>query len=240
MKYLLIDLDRTLWDFDGNAEITFQELFRKYRLSDHCHTDYHTFHEYYRLVNDQLWEQYRNGTTTKETLNLQRFLIPLKHFGVEDARLALELANYYVIEGPKQTRLMPGARHLLDYLSSKNRDYTLCVITNGFSEAQIPKMRSSKIYHYFKYIFLSEDLGYMKPDRRFFDETLRLLCDKERSDIAPTDCFTIGDDFGVDILGSHRVGIPSIFYNQDGRKKGPYPFPPTHEVSSLLEIESLL
>lgn len=192
-----------------------------------------TFHAYYRIVNDQLWEAYRQGTITKEMLNLRRFTLPLEHFGMREGvvQLSVQLGDFYVHEGPKQTGLMPGARHLLDYLAPKPH-YTLCIITNGFSEAQIPKMHSSGIYHYFSYFFLSEELGAMKPHPAFFQEVLRRL------GAHPEECIVIGDDYKVDIEGAARMGIPTIFYNPSHRcqqKKES-----THEVDSLEAIEHLL
>lgn len=241
MKYLLFDLDRTLWDFDGNAEITFQKMYSQFRMEELCGVDYATFHNYYRIVNDQLWEDYRNGVITKEYLNIKRFSIPLEHFHTQGniGRISAQLGDYYVQEGPKQKGLMPGTRQLLDYLWAKG-DYTLCVITNGFSEAQIPKMHSSDIARYFKYFYLSEDLGYMKPDPRFFEKALKQLSASEGYSVEPSECLVIGDDYKVDIQGAYRSGIPSLFYNKDGKFTGPYPFQPTMEVHHLSEIESIL
>lgn len=235
MKYLLFDLDRTLWDFEGNADITFGKMYRQFDIQSVTGVDCETFHDYYRIINDQLWEAYRQGTITKEMLNLRRFTLPLEHFGMREGvvRLSVQLGDFYVHEGPKQTGLMPGARHLLDYLSQCPQ-YTLCVITNGFSEAQIPKMHSSDIYRYFSHFFLSEELGAMKPHRAFFEEVLRRL------QAQPEECIVIGDDYKVDIEGAARVGIPQIFYNQNGKYQGHRPVLPTHEVAHLSEIESLL
>ena len=244
-RYLLFDLDRTLWDFDGNADITFREMFGVYRLQELCGVDYKEFHDYYRAVNDVLWEQYRAGTLAKEVLHVRRFMLPLEHFGCTPDRvsaltgcrsvaaLSLHLGDYYVNEGPRQTGLMPGARHLLDYLAGKSC-YELDIITNGFSEAQLPKMHSSDIYRYFRRFFLSEDLGHHKPDPRFFEAVLQQLS------VRPEECLVIGDDFAVDMAGARRVGIPQLFYNRERRYQGPYPFRPTMEVSSLCDIERIL
>lgn len=234
-QYLLFDLDRTLWDFEGNADITFAKMYSQFALQELVGVDCATFHQQYRIVNDQLWEAYRNGSITKEMLNIRRFSIPLEYFGLREGviPLSLRLGDFYVHEGPKQKGLMPGARHLLDYLSQKS-DYSLCIITNGFSEAQIPKMHSSDIYRYFNHFFLSEEVGYMKPNPRFFLATL------ERLGASPQDCVVIGDDYNVDIVGASHAGIPTIFYNFQGRYQGPQPHKPSIEVYALSEIEHIL
>ena len=231
MYHLLFDLDRTLWDFDGNAEVTFRSMFDAYGLEQVCGTDWHSFHETYRVINDALWEAYRNGTIEKEVLRIQRFVLPLQHYGVASpGRLAEKLSDYYVYEGPKQTGLMPGARHLLDYLAG--RGYAMSVITNGFSEAQLPKMRTAGIDRYFENVFLSEDLGVQKPDLRFFELALARL------GLEPEECLVVGDDLKVDIEGARRAGIPQLFYNY--KLLEDLPFRPTYMVHNLCEIESIL
>lgn len=239
MLHLLIDLDRTLWDFDGNADRTYKAMFEQFGLEQLCHVDFNTFHERYRQINDVLWEAYRNGTVTKEQLSLRRFSYTLAAFGCDSnspdiIRLSLRMADYYVIEGTKQTGLMPGTSDLLEWLSKHKDRFSLSVITNGFSEAQIPKMRTSGIDRYFSHFFLSEDLGFMKPDRRFFEAVIHQL------DVPATQCLVIGDDYRVDIAGAQSVGIPQVWYNPKSVAL-PAGMPrPTFEISHLSQLIELL
>ncbi len=231
--FLLFDLDRTLWDFEGNAEITFRKMFAHFDLGNLCRTDYETFHDKYREVNAMLWDAYRNGTLSKEVLYVQRFIIPLEFFGVTSPGvLSRQLGDYYVLEGPKQTGLMPGTRELLEWLSAT--DHTLCIITNGFSEAQLPKMISSKIDHYFSHFFLSEDIGFMKPDVRFFNAVV------DRLGTSADQCMVIGDDFDVDIVGARKAGIDQVFYNPTGVDVEKKAFRPTYTIRHLSEFQQLL
>ena len=39
VKWVFLDLDNTLWDFDANATEALKELYRRHHL--HLHTDYH-------------------------------------------------------------------------------------------------------------------------------------------------------------------------------------------------------
>ena len=237
MRYLLFDLDRTLWDFDSNAERTYREMFDDFGLAALCHVEYEVFHRRYCQINDVLWEAYRNGTLSKELLSLQRFSLTLAAFGCDAdspaiVHLSQQMSDYYVLRGTQQTGLMPGARELLEWLYAQRDRYRLAVITNGFSEAQLPKMKTSGIDKYFDYCFLSEDLGYMKPDRRFFEATL------ERMSADASQCLVIGDDYKVDIAGAMAVGIPQVYYNPSAR-----PLPegcpkPTYEIRHLNELSA--
>lgn len=237
--FLLFDLDRTLWDFDGNAERTYRAMFAHFELEKLCHADFETFHDRYRVINDALWDAYRNGTVTKEMVAIRRFSLTLEAFGCDASspsiiRLSKKLSDYYVVEGVRQTGLMPGALQLLQWLESQHDRFSLAVITNGFSEAQLPKMKTSGIDRFFDFFFLSEDLGVMKPDRRFFDLAL------SRMNATPDQCLVVGDDYNVDILGAMRAGIPQVWYNYNNTVLPKDKTPPTYVIGHLSELPALL
>ena len=229
MKYshLLIDLDRTLWDFERNSEQTMRELFDKYELQKLCHADFQTFFDAYHIINAGLWKAYNNGTLAKEVLYVSRFSMTLDHFGMTDTfALGKQLGDYYVFESPKKTALVPGTMELLRYLKAKG--YTLSIVSNGFKEVQFEKMRTSGIDVFFDHVFLSDDIGWQKPHRPFFDHVL------QRLRAQPSECVIIGDDINVDIAGARNAGIDQIFCNFSGAKAD---FEPTHTV---LELESIM
>ncbi len=233
--HLLFDLDRTLWDFDGNADRTYHKMFDEFGLERLCGVDYETFHEKYRIINDALWDAYRNGTLTKELLSIRRFSLTLAAFGCdaespEIVRLSRRMGDYYVVEGTRQTGLMPGTREMLEWFDKRRDKFVMAVITNGFSEAQLPKMKTAGIDKYFDYFFLSEDLGYMKPDRRFFDAAL------SKMNATPEQCIVIGDDYKVDIQGAMNAGIPQVWYNPSGPPLPEGCTKPTYEIRDWREI----
>lgn len=238
-RYLLFDLDRTLWDFDGNADRTYRAMFEKFGLRGLCNVDYEVFHELYREINDSLWEAYRNGTLTKELLSVRRFSLTLAAFGCDSEspeiiRLSQKMGDYYVEDGTRQTGLMSGAREVLEWCGERRDQFVMAVITNGFSEAQLPKMKTAGIDKYFDYFFLSEDIGYMKPDRRFFDAAIAKMGAK------PEQCLVIGDDYKVDILGAMNAGIPQVYYNLNGNPLPEGCAKPTYEIKDLRDLKDII
>ena len=228
--HILIDLDRTLWDFERNSRQTMMEMFSEYGLQQLCNADFQTFFDAYHVINAGLWKAYNNGTLTKEYLYVARFSLTLEHFGVENTyALGKKLGDYYVFESPKKTALIDGAEELLRYL--KGRGYSLSIVSNGFKEVQFEKMRTSGIDVFFEHVFLSEDIGYQKPDRRIFDHILGELSAQ------PAQCLMIGDDINVDIAGARNAGIDQIFCNFTDAKPD---FEPTHTVFRLCDIMSIL
>ncbi len=229
-KYILFDLDRTLWDFQTNSFQTFKEMYEIFRLGELCKTSFDVFYSQYKAINAVLWDMYRQGTLLKEVLYVKRFSLTLEHFGVGKCTdLSRQLGDFYVLEGPKKTALVDGARRLLDYLQAKH--YSMYIVSNGFKEVQNEKIKTSNIAQYFKKVYLSEDIGYQKPNRKIFDTVIRDL----GADTA--ECLMIGDDFAVDIVGAMNAGIDQIYYNPDSVAQA---MKPTYEVNHLVEIMKIL
>ena len=201
--HLLIDLDDTLWDFRRNSRIAMQEIYNDYELNK-FYDSFESFYSVYMAKNHQLWEQYSKGEITRDFLSLERFLYPLRIVGNEDVELAKKLGEDFLYRTTMQTNLVDGAIDLLEYLKSKG--YILSIISNGFVEVQYTKLSRSGLLPYFDYVFLSEEIGYQKPDIRFFNAVL------EKLRINPTDCIVIGDNLQTDIEGAQNANIKAIFF----------------------------
>ncbi len=68
IKHIFFDLDHTLWDFEANSDIAFQTIFKKYNVD----IDLQKFLNYYRDINQNYWELYRNDKISKEELRIGR------------------------------------------------------------------------------------------------------------------------------------------------------------------------
>ena len=228
-KHILFDLDDTLWDFKANSRIAMCEIFNDYKLINFFDS-FESFYDIYMVKNHQLWEQYAKGEVTKEYLSLERFLYPLRTVGIENKTLAKQLGEDFLQRTTLQTQLVDGALDLLNYLKDK---YTLSIISNGFVEVQYTKLRQSGLLPYFSHIFLSEEIGYQKPDIRFFQTVLHKLCAKN------TESVVIGDNFQTDIEGAKTANIHSIFYNKTASELSDL-LPDISVVDNLLQIKSIL
>ena len=185
-----------------------QEIFNDYELIKY-YDSFESFYDIYMAKNHQLWEQYSKGEITKDFLSLERFLYPLRIAGCENIELAKTLGTDFLYRTTQQTNLVEGAIELLEYL--KEKKYNLSIISNGFIEVQYTKLRRSGLLPYFSNIFLSEEVGYQKPDIRFFQAVLAKLSTKS------TECIVIGDNIQTDIQGANNANIDAIFYNREGR-----------------------
>lgn len=226
-KCLFLDLDDTLWDFSGNAEETFREVYELYAF--HRYFDsFEQFYSLYKQRNAALWKEYGDGAITKDELNRQRFAYPLLCVGVDDARLFKEYSGKFFSIIPFKSRLKPYAREALEYLSMRFRLY---ILSNGFRELQEQKMRSSGILHYFEKVVLSEDIGVHKPYPALFHFALSV------AQADAKDALMVGDSWESDIEGAKGIGMHQLFYNVLGKQE--FPFRPTYVMDSWKEVQGL-
>lgn len=226
-KHLFFDLDHTLWDFEKNSSETLFEVFSLFELNHSGH-NFDSFYSKYKVVNKDLWADYRKNKIDKAFLRDNRFHFSLQKIGIDDKLLANRISDHYLEHSPKKGYLFPHTHQVLDYLSKK---YQLHIITNGFKEAQVVKMETCGLTNYFKEIIISEEVGFNKPDKRIFNHALEITSSNT------TNALMIGDDLESDIIGAKNAGINQVFFNPH---KTPHNEEVTHEISSLNELLSIL
>ena len=227
IQHIFFDLDHTLWDFDKNSEYVLLNLIQHYQLDDKCKCTPTEFTETYKLINHQLWEQYRKHHITKEILRTTRFFSTMKSFGYSDINLALTLEEAYITQSPHQKNLLPNTMEVLDYLFKK---YTLHIITNGFKEVQQIKLVSGGLIPFFNSIFISEEIGYNKPDKRIFEHAENTVGTTAKN------ALMIGDNWEADVLGALNAGWKAIHFDVNtGENKND-----VISITNLIELKRLL
>ena len=198
-------MDHTLWDFAVNEKITLNQLFEKHNLKKYF-SSFDDFLSVYTPINEGLWLNYRNGNIPKEVVKINRFLDTFRSVGFDDVTMAEMTANEFVALSPLQTQLIPYTIEILDYLLPK---YEMHIITNGFVEVQYIKLERSGLRPYFTGIFISEEIGYQKPDSNFFEYAVT------NSNACKSECLVIGDNLEVDILGAKNFGLDHVYFNPE-------------------------
>ena len=97
-------------------------------------------------------------------MRYSRFKQTLELFNYYNENLSIEISDYYVKECPKKKIFFPNTIKVLDYLKNK---YNLNIITNGFEEVQIIKLKSSGLSDYFDQIITSEKKSDKPEDLNF-------------------------------------------------------------------------
>lgn len=227
--HIFFDLDHTLWDTDLNAEESLREIFEELELSKKGIPDFETFHTVYRQHNERLWGLYAENKVGKDVVRTHRFQHTLADFGIHNDNITETLAEEFVRRTPRKKNLLPGAIDLLEQLNGK---YHLSIITNGFKEAQYVKLEHSGIRHFFDTVFVSEEVGVLKPDPEIF----RIAMEKSGA-ISAADCMMVGDTYQTDIFGALNSGMTPVHYAPNHETEYAAP---VITVRHLSEINTLL
>jgi len=225
IKHIFFDLDHTIWDFDRNAQETLMELFEHYNLPALGLASPQNFIQTYTENNQQLWAEYHLGKITKEVLRSERFRKTFLELGVNPDLVPPQFEEDYVRISPTKTNLFEGSEKVLAYLQQK---YTLHIISNGFKETTLTKMRLSNLNPYFENVIISEDVGVNKPDKRVFEYALN------KAGAWKEESIMIGDSLEADIRGAQDFGMQAIFFNPLNRDK------PADVEQQIVHLEELM
>ncbi len=225
IKHIFFDLDHTLWDFERNSNLTFEQLFKAHDIQ----LELQDFLNVYSPINFEYWKLYREEKVSKETLRYGRLknTFDQLNYTVSDDLIYL-LSDKYIDFLPLNNHLFDGAIELLDYLQQK---YELHIITNGFEEVQGLKLEKSGIRSYFKEIITSESVGVKKPNPKVFEYAL------EKANAIADNSVMIGDNLEADIIGALNCGISSIHFTEE---KHTFENKKYTSVSQLLQIKQYL
>ncbi len=229
-KYILFDADNTLFNFSAGEYNSFCAM------CGGCGFDFtEDGYRAYSAINDSLWKRLEQGGITVEFLKTERFRLYLtKRLGWADDNSTLEKAEemrrVYMENLARQSIPMEGAVDICRYLSGK---YRLYIITNGISHIQRSRFCGSEISPYIEGMFISEEIGYSKPAREYFDYVLAHVGSSVREEY-----LVVGDSLTSDCDGAIGAGIDICRYNPKnepscGRKL-------TYNIEKLSELKSIL
>ena len=224
-QHIFFDLDNTLWDFDRSSILAFDKIYDIFNLINYGIPSAEHFHHTYFDHNNRLWDLYRQGKIDKEFLKVERFRLPLNDYGIVDEKLAIDLGESYTDHAARIVSLVPNTMEVLNYLKEKN--YKIHLITNGFLEVQSIKMQASGLDKMIDKSFVSELIGFKKPDHRIFHYAM------ENVGATVEECVMIGDDLSVDIIPAKEIGMSHIYFN---RKKISHHEKLDNEIYDLIEI----
>lgn len=221
---LFFDVDDTLLDFGAAEKAALRLLFEQQNIPLTDEIEAH-----YKKVNLGLWKSFEEGKLSRDEVVNTRFSKLFKEYGQEVDGVLLE-KNYraYLEEGHQ---LIDGALELITNLQHK---YDLYIVTNGVSKTQYKRLLASGLHPIFKNIFVSEDTGYQKPMKAFFDYVFARIPDFEVEH-----ALIIGDSLTADIKGGQLAGLDTCWFNP-AKKPNNTGIVPTYEIRKLDELYGIL
>ncbi len=224
IKNVLFDLDDTLLDFHRAEAEAISFTLKEIGINPSEENI-----ALYSKINRSCWAKLETGEYTREEVLHRRFDILFDTLGVNgDSHETQKLYEYRLSLG---AYYLDGAEDLLDCLYDK---YRLYIATNGIINVQSRRIKDSGIGKYFEKIFVSEKIGYNKPDKRFFDAAFA-----EIPGFKHEETVIVGDILTSDIKGGINAGIKTVYFNQN-RRKNDTGITPDYEIAKLSDLIKLL
>lgn len=227
-RHLFFDLDHTLWDFEKCSGETLQEIYLERGFESKYHFSFADFNHSFRKVNLGLWDKYNRHQVTRDEIRSTRFGLVFDLLNIQPIDDCVELGTLYLEACPKKSHVIDHALEVLEKLSHK---YQLHILTNGFDDVQLTKLKSSGLEAFFDVIVTSENSNSRKPDKEIFEYAFKHTGAHSKESVM------IGDNLQTDIAGAINVGMDSIFYNPSGEVHN---YAVTFEVKSLAELKLIL
>jgi YjjG family noncanonical pyrimidine nucleotidase len=223
-QWLLFDADGTLFDYERAEAAALARAFQRYDIPFKP-----DFLKAYRGYNQTLWLALEKGLISPDALKVRRFELLFAALGM--AHSAAEFSAVYLDCLAERSELIDGARDMLDALQSKCR---MAILTNGLQAVQRARLARSAIREHISDIVVSEEIGFAKPAKEFFDAAFARLGNPSKREV-----LMIGDNWSSDIQGASRYGLDTCWFNPS---RQPRPDDPeiTLEVASLRQLTGWL
>lgn len=160
IKFVFLDLDDTLFDFHKAEQIALSSTLEHFGISSE-----QKILDKYHEINIAHWRRLEKGELTRQQVKVGRYRVLLDELGVE-AVSPEEVTSYYESRLAIGHYFIDGAEKLLEALSG---NYRLFLASNGAWKVQKGRLESSGIEKYFEHIFISEEIGFEKPNAKFFE-----------------------------------------------------------------------
>lgn len=126
----------------------------------------------------------------------------------------------------KKMKPYPDVLPVLDKLADRFR---LGILTDSFKEFTDLKLKQTGIAPYFGKVLNADEIGYAKPDPKFFEHALREMR------LEANNVIYVGDNPKRDVPGAKELGITTVIVNRVGNPI-PYKVKPTIEIKILTEL----
>lgn len=223
IEFLLLDLDDTILDFHKAERIALSKTIRTFG-AEPTETLLNRYHE----INKWHWEQLELGKLTRDQVLVNRFVALFQELNlsvdaaacVKSYEKNLSIGHYF----------LPGAEETVKRLHEK---YRLFLLSNGTACVQHGRLTSAGLYPYFEQVFISQEIGYNKPDKAYFDG-----CFSRIPGFDPKKALMVGDSLTSDIRGGINAGVKTVWVNPSHKACGD--IRPDYQIEALSQLEALL
>lgn len=222
-EIILIDADDTLLDFQ-KAES--QALKKTFELHDILYNE--ETNQVYQKINRQLWSDFEKDKISKGALLDTRFELFLQKFDQKTNINGKKMNQEYLGNLGDGSYLMPESVSTCKEL--KLGGAQIYILTNGVSKTQFRRIQNSHISEYIDGIYVSEDIGFQKPQKAYFDYVFSKI-----SNFDLKKAIMVGDSLSSDIVGGIGAGVDTCWLNAN-EKVNVDLLPISYQIKKLSEL----
>lgn len=223
-RFVFLDLDDTILDFHRTERAALTKALLECGIppTEAVLSRYHQ-------IDRQHWQRLERGELTHTQVQEGRFRVLLTELGA--ALDPAEVNRRFRENLCGEQYFLPHAREAVERLRQNHR---LFLASNGTASVQHSRLESAGLYPVFERVFVSQELGFNKPAREFFD-----ACAAQIPGYAPEKAMMVGDSLSSDIRGGKNAGIRTCWVNPD-HKPAPEGLTPDYEIEALSQLPELL
>lgn len=225
-KYLLWDIDGTILNFEVAERAAIRSLFDKFNLGT-CSDEMLVC---YSQINKKYWQLMESGKIKKDKMLVERFIEFFSNKGI-NADIAAEFNKEYQIALCDTIVFNDDA---IDIIKHQKKICKIIIVTNGTKVVQEKKLESSGLNDIVDNVFISELVGFEKPNVKFFEKVISVVGIKDLKE-----SLIIGDSLTSDIQGGHNIGIDTCWYNPKNEENETL-LKPTYIIKNLHELENII
>lgn len=224
IEYIFFDLDETLLDFNRAEKEAVAFALSNFGIEPTEKTLLR-----YSKINLSQWKLLEQGKITLPEVKIGRFELLFKELSSDaSAKAAAEFYENNLAEGAYP---LFGAEDTLKALQS---GFRLFLVSNGTAEVQERRLEKTGFGKYFEKIFVSEEIGFFKPDKRYFESCFAAIDGFEKEKAV-----MVGDRLTSDVLGGKNAGIRTVWLNRYG-EKNETEIVPDYEISDISDLPKLI
>ena len=206
IKHIIFDADDTLYDYqkaEENAKSHINKVLNTLAI------DIDAFWNRFNRVAPALFRQFADRAITRDEYRMRRFADVLQGSHEKCREISSELNQIYIQETTHKIELFEDTIPLLKILRANNIE--AAILTNGPPDSQRAKFKNLELSRYIQKIYIGEEIGFSKPDRKAFEYVLRDL------DAVASAVLMVGDSIENDINGAEQAGIKAVLIDRENR-----------------------
>ena len=185
---------------------------------------------HYTEINKKYWKLLECGKMEKERILVERF----EEFFAKEGIRTDEVKEFNKEYQHDLGDTIVFNDNALEIIKAQKKNCKIIIVTNGTAIAQNKKLERSGLDKIADNIFISELVGFEKPNIHFFE---KVIAEAGIEDVSQA--VIIGDSLTSDIQGGCNSGIDTCWYNPKGEINDTNLIP-TYTIKNLHELETII